>query len=141
MTLYFTRFNLKRLSKSFMNLRFLRFIDIQKIINEFSGTVTSDVKFILNKKIEDQLISALKSKRYNGVIYSHPNLNADIIKNVIQLTEKYTSDIIFIDELEDNPDICRDQFKKIIYFPSGSRERIIKCEPVINEMFEWLNKN
>ena len=139
MTFYITRYNLKTLSKSFMNLRLLRFIDIEKILSEYDTYDDKYAQYIINKKIKEQIISALSSKRYNGVVYSNPNLTSGAIKNLKDIVEDSTKDIIFIDEKENTPDELQKHFKKILYFPTGSRKRIFKCEPIENDLFYWVN--
>lgn len=141
MTFYITKFNMKVLSKSFINLRLLRFIDITKILEEYDSVSVEDkyVQYIINEKIETQIKNAMVSKRYNGIVYSNPNVSVEIITNIFELISDKITDVVFIDKDVNNPDALQSLFQQILYFPTGKRKHIIQCVPIQNKLWYWLN--
>ena len=139
MTIYFTKYNAKILGKSFMNLRSLRFVDIIKILSEYDNIDNEYIEYVISKSIKDIFTSALKSKRYSGIVYSNPGMTKETILNVKNIIPG-EHEFIFIDEFEDKPDkLGQQNFSKIFVFPTGNRKRILKCKPIENPLFYWLN--
>ena len=140
MTIYITRFNAKTLGKSFMNIKSLRFIDVTKILEEYESYKDDEfISYVISKSIKDMLLAALRIKRYNGVVYSNPNLTDEIVQNIRKIVPD-EHDFIFIDKDENNMDeVGERNFEKILFFPTGSRKRILHCEPITNPLVNWLH--
>jgi len=142
MKFYVTVEGIKKLKRSFLNLKLFSIIDVEKLLEERGYTyenIDEYGQFIINKEILALIKNYSKSKRIRGIIYSNPNLNENIIKNLQDHIDKLDkiNHFVLIDEYN-VPKLQHfyNMFTEVIFFPSIKKIRLIECKS-IKDKIDW----
>lgn len=142
MKFYVTIEGVSKLKRSFLNLKLFSIISVNDIIEDYGytyNTIDDYGAFIVNEKILSLIKNYTKSKRIRGIIYSNPNLNDDIVKNLREQIKDYEkiTEFVLIDEYNlPKLQTLYPLFNEIIFFPSIKKVRLIECKS-IKDKIDW----
>lgn len=145
MKFYITVEGVQKLKRSFLNLKLFSIINIPDILHEHgydSETIDEYGSFIVAQKIQTLIKNYTKSKRIRGIIYCNPNLNEDIIDNLMDILaeNEKINDVVLLDDYN-IPKIkhLHPLFPEIIFFPSVKKIRLIECKPLTEKVIWKLH--
>jgi len=144
MKFYVTIENTQRLKKTLLNLKLFSIIYIPEILEEYGytySTIDDYGSFIISNHITELIKSYSKSKRIRGIIYSNPEFNEDILKNIFETIKNIESisEIVLLDDYNvPKLTILYPYFDEIVFFPSIKKIRLIEATkiPTIKNI-EW----
>jgi len=145
MKFYITVEGTPRLKRSFLNLKLFQIINIPDILEQHgytSETIDEYGAFIVYTKLLALIKNYSKSKRIRGIIYSNPNVNNEIIDNLMETVkqfEKIEETVLLDDYYVPKLQHFYPQFNEIIFFPSVKKIRLIECKG-LSYPIDW-NKN
>lgn len=96
MVFYFTNKSTDELKKIMYIPKKWKLIDIDQILNTLGYDITQINKyseFILNREIEQRIISAVKSSKIHSVVFSNPYYKNDSVYNIIKLIQSHNKKI------------------------------------------------
>jgi len=144
MKFYVTTEGVKKLKRSFLNLKLFSIIHVPEILEKHGYTydnIDEYGSFIISNKINDMISSYAKSKRIRGIIYSNPIINEDLLPNLFEalvdldsITEVVLMDDYYLPKLKH----LYPHFDEIIFFPAIKKIRLIEAKP-ITEMLPDFN--
>ena len=136
MKFYVTIEGVKRLKRSFLNLKLFSIIHVPEILEKYGytyDTIDEYGSFIVSNKINDLINSYAKSKRIRGIIYSNPTISEDLLPNLFEtlveletITEVVLLDDYYLPKLKH----LYPNFDEIIFFPSLKKIRLIESRPI-----------
>lgn len=136
MKFYITTEGNQKLKRSFLNLKLFSIIYVPDILKKYNydyNVIDEYGSFIVNKKINDLIITYSKSKRIRGIIYSNPNLDENLIPNLFETIKglETITDIVLLDDYY-VPRLKHiyPYFDEIIFFPSVKKVRLIECKTI-----------
>jgi len=142
MKFYITIEGIQKLKRSFLNIKLFSIINVQEILENFKydyNTMNEYEIFIVNKEIISLIKNYSKSKRIRGIIYSNPNLNNTVIKNLNEIINGFNNitEFVLIDEYN-LPRLQRfyHLFNEIIFFPSIKKIRIIEATSISKYVYK-----
>ena len=146
MKFYITIEGIQKLKRSFLNLKLFQIINIPDILQEHGyefDSIDDYGKFIVGQKIQTLITNYTKSKRIRGIIYCNPNLNEEIIDNLMGILEdnEKITDVVLLDDY--NVQKVRhfyNLFPEVIFFPSVKKIRLIECRPIKDKVI-WKVPN
>jgi len=142
MKFYITVEGIQKLKRSFLNLKLFSIINIPDILKEHgydSETIDEYGAFIIVQKIKSLIKNYTKSKRIRGIIYCNPNLNDNVIENLMDILSdnEKINDVVLLDDYN-IPKVRHlyPIFPEVIFFPSVKKIRLIECKQ-IKEKVTW----
>jgi hypothetical protein len=119
MVFYFTNKSIYELKKSIIIPKKWKLIDIDDILNTLGYDITQINKyseFILNRDIEQRILTAIKSSKIHSVVFSNPYYKNDSVYNIVKIVQNHNKKIKC--NLLTNRDILEDLylfFNKIVF--------------------------
>lgn len=136
MKFYITIEGVPKLKRSFLNLKLFSIINIPDILADHGYSfenIDEYGSFIVTKKLFNLIKNYSKSKRIRGIIYCNPNLNFEIIENLIDFTKEFEKieEIVLLDDYNvPKLQYMYNHFTEIIFFPSIKKIRLIEAKPI-----------
>jgi hypothetical protein len=138
MKFYVTTEGVQKLKKSLLNLKLFSIIYIPEVLEEYGYTYESidDYgSFIISNKINDLIKMYAKSKRTRGIIYSNPNINEELLKNLFESVapiDTISEMVLFDDYNVPKLKYLYPIFDEIVFFPGIKKIRLIECQRITN---------
>lgn len=134
MNLYITFDDKSKIKKCFLNLRKYLIIEIDEVIESlgFDKNDLDDCKsFIINQEILKLIKDGSSGRKLLGVVYSNPNLNDEIIRDIIHYVDelKNIQKAIFLTDKNIHDEFV-ELFEEVIFYPTMKKVHIIECKPV-----------
>jgi len=136
MNFYITIEPFLKLRRSFSNLHKFYIIDVDEMLTNMNVDLQNPgQRFIVNSEIKRMLISAAKSKRYNGILYINSRVNNDSINGIKRFISTLTVSNVEAFVALDDYDVPRmknyyDLFDEVYFFPSLKKTKIIECKSI-----------
>ncbi len=144
MNLYITFDDRNKIKKCFLNLRKYLIIESDEII-ERMGFDKDDLNvcssFIVNEEIRRLINEGANSKKLLGVIYSNPNFNSDIIREVIRYSQDITgiTNVVFLTDKREKEDYY-ELFEEVLFYPTIKKVHMVNCVPLPVVWLDSLEK-
>ena len=146
MKFYITVEGTPRLKRSFLNLKLFQIINIPDLLKQHgytAETIDEYGSFIVATKLMALIKNYNKSKRIRGIIYCNPNLDEEIIHNIMEKAMEFENitEVVLLDDYY-TPRLkgFYPMFNEIIFFPSVKKIRLIECKPVTSRI-EWKERH
>jgi len=142
--LYLTFDDRNKIKKCFLNLRKYLIVNSDEVIEQMGFDKESlDVcsGFIVNEEIRKMIVEGANSKKLLGVVYSNPEFNDEIIREVIHFSQdiRGIESIIFLTDKWLKEEYY-ELFEEVLFYPTIKKVHMINCEPVPVVWLDSLEK-
>ena len=122
MNLYVTFDDRNKIKKCFLNLRKYLIINSDEIVERLGFSKDNlDIcsAFIVNEEIRRMITEGVSSKRLLGVVYSNPEFNDEIIREVIHFSQdtRNLESVIFLTDKWVNEEYY-ELFEEVLFYPT-----------------------
>lgn len=119
-------------------------ISTQDVIENigYAGKEMDDCSmFLVNEEIKKLIQRGSVRRKLLAVVYTNPDMNDEIIRELIHFADELPSieRVIFLTE-ENTNEIFYELFSEIAFFPSMRKVHIVECQPFSIDLDE-LNRN
>lgn len=144
MNLYVTFDDRNKIKKCFLNLRKYLIINSDEIVERLGFSKDNlDIcsAFIVNEEIRRMITEGVSSKRLLGVVYSNPEFNDEIIREVIHFSQdtRNLESVIFLTDKWVNEEYY-ELFEEVLFYPTIKKVHMINCVPLPVVWIDGLEK-
>lgn len=144
MNLYITFDDRNKIKKCFLNLRKYLIVNSDEIIERMGfekDGLDMCSGFIVNEEIRKMIADGANSKKLLGVIYSNPEFNDEIIREVIHFSQdiRGIESVIFLTDKWSREEYY-ELFEEVLFYPTIKKVHIVNCEPVPVVWLDSLEK-
>lgn len=144
MNLYVTFDDKNKIKKCFLNLRKYLIINSDEIVERLGFSKDAlDIcsAFIVNEEIRRMITDGVSSKRLLGVVYSNPEFNDEIIREVIHFSQdtRNLESVIFLTDKWVNEEYY-ELFEEVLFYPTIKKVHMINCVPLPVVWIDGLEK-
>ena len=144
MNLYVTFDDRTKIKKCFLNLRKYLIINSEEIIERLGFSKDNlDIcsSFIVNEEICRMITEGVSSKKLLGIVYSNPEFNDEIMREVIHFSQeiKNLESVIFLTDkwmYEEYYEL----FEEVLFYPTIKKVHMINCIPLPVVWLDGLEK-
>ncbi len=144
MNLYVTFDDRNKIKKCFLNLRKYLIINSDEIVERLGFSKDNlDIcsSFIVNEEIRRMITEGVSSKKLLGVVYSNPEFNDEIIREVIHFSQdiRNLESVIFLTDKWEKEDYY-ELFEEVLFYPTIKKVHMINCTPLPVVWLDSLEK-
>lgn len=144
MNLYVTFDDRTKIKKCFLNLRKYLIINSEEIIERLGFSKDNlDIcsSFIVNEEICRMITEGVSSKKLLGIVYSNPEFNDEIMREVIHFSQeiKNLESVIFLTDKWMNEEYY-ELFEEVLFYPTIKKVHMINCIPLPVVWLDGLEK-
>ena len=144
MNLYVTFDDRNKIKKCFLNLRKYLIINSDEIVERLGFSKDNlDIcsSFIVNEEIRRMITEGVSSKKLLGVVYSNPEFNDEIIREVIHFSQdiRNLESVIFLTDKWEKEEYY-ELFEEVLFYPTIKKVHMINCTPLPVVWLDGLEK-
>ncbi len=144
MNLYVTFDDRTKIKKCFLNLRKYLIINSEEIIERLGFSKDNlDIcsSFIVNEEICRMITEGVSSKKLLGIVYSNPEFNDEIMREVIHFSQdiRNLESVIFLTDKWMNEEYY-ELFEEVLFYPTIKKVHMINCVPLPVVWLDGLEK-
>jgi hypothetical protein len=142
--LYVTFDDRTKIKKCFLNLRKYLIINSEEIIERLGFSKDNlDIcsSFIVNEEICRMITEGVSSKKLLGIVYSNPEFNDEIMREVIHFSQdiRNLESVIFLTDKWMNEEYY-ELFEEVLFYPTIKKVHMINCVPLPVVWLDGLEK-
>lgn len=142
--LYITFSDKNKIKRCFLNLRKYLVVSAQDVIENigYSDRELDDCSmFLVNEEIKKLIQRGSVRRKLLAVVYTNPDMNDEIIREIIHFADELPSieRVIFLTE-DNTHEEFYELFSEVAFFPSMKKVHIIECLP-FNIPLDELDRN